>query len=135
MDENVFCPCQSGQEYPLCCGRFHSFKARPLTALELMRSRYSAYVLKKIDYIVETTHPDSRSQNLKSEIEAWAESVSWNGLEIVRTSMGEPKDKIGKVEFKARYVHEGNNRTHHELSRFKRYQKRWYYLDGEMVSE
>lgn len=133
MSKNTFCPCQSGLEYPLCCGRFHTLKEKPVSAVELMRSRYSAYALKKIDYIVETTHPDCRSKNLKEEIMEWAESVSWSGLEVICAAMGGEKDKIGKVEFKAHYLHEGNARIHHELSRFKRYKKAWYYFDGEML--
>lgn len=41
------CPCQSGHHYADCCGKFHLKQAFPETAEQLMRSRYTAYVLKK----------------------------------------------------------------------------------------
>ncbi|EDK14660.1 hypothetical protein CGSHiR3021_09145 [Haemophilus influenzae 22.4-21] len=40
------CPCQSGHHYADCCGKFHLRQAFPETAEQLMRSRYTAYVLK-----------------------------------------------------------------------------------------
>ena len=51
----ALCPCQSSLSYEDCCGRFHSRNMFPKTAEQLMRSRYSAFVLKNIPYIVQTT--------------------------------------------------------------------------------
>ena len=54
------CPCKSRLPYAGCCQPFHHGKAKPETAEQLMRSRYSAYFFRLVDYLVETTHPDTR---------------------------------------------------------------------------
>jgi len=57
----TLCPCQSSLSYEDCCGRFHSGNMFPETSEQLMRSRYSAFVLKKIPYIVQTTVPSQQT--------------------------------------------------------------------------
>lgn len=37
------CPCKSRETYAACCESFHLGRAKPATAEQLMRSRYSAY--------------------------------------------------------------------------------------------
>lgn len=124
------CPCGSGETYDYCCGPYHEGRALPETALQLMRSRYSAFVLKLADYLLDTAHPDKRRPQLKNEITAGFEDIEWLGLEIISKSLGEKSDKIGKVEFKAYYLSGGREYVQHELSRFKKHSGRWYYLDG-----
>jgi SEC-C motif domain protein len=125
------CPCDSKEIYSTCCGKYHSGQY-PLTAEELMRSRYSAYSLDITDYILSTTHPNSRDKDLAKDIQNWANQTKWTKLKIIKTQSGNPANKTGKVEFVAEYVQDEETRTHHELSRFKKYQGRWYYLDGEI---
>ena len=48
------CPCGKGS-YTQCCEPLHLGTAKALTAEQLMRSRYSAFALQQIDYIVQTT--------------------------------------------------------------------------------
>jgi len=50
---NKKCPCGSGQKYKKCCKLFHNGKVAK-NALELMRSRYSAYVVGDAKYIMKT---------------------------------------------------------------------------------
>ena len=50
------CPCGSGNLLDACCGHYHAGTPAP-DAQTLMRSRYSAYVLGLIDYLVHTTLP------------------------------------------------------------------------------
>ena len=45
----------------------------PENALKLMRSRYSAYALKKADYIIKTTHPENPS--FSSDKVAWKNAI------------------------------------------------------------
>jgi len=52
---NSKCICGSDKKYKKCCKELHDGKPAK-TALELMRSRYSAFALCKIDYIIDTTH-------------------------------------------------------------------------------
>ena len=50
------CPCGSGNLLDACCGHYHAGHPAPC-ATALMRSRYSAYVLGLVDYLVVTTLP------------------------------------------------------------------------------
>lgn len=96
-----------------------------------MRSRYSAYVLKLVDYLVATTHPDARVPRLREQIQQTADRIRWTGLQILSTRQGQATDKLGKVEFLARYTEEGQTGEHHEHSRFRRFQGAWAYLDAK----
>ena len=96
-----------------------------------MRSRYSAYVLRQVDYLVDTTHPDRRYPGLRKEFEDMIHQPQWKFLTIGRTSQGQAGDKTGKVEFTAQYHLDGKLQDFHEHSRFKRFKGRWMYLDDQ----
>jgi len=130
MDAVHACPCGSSQTYTDCCQPLHLGLISAKTAVQLMRSRYAAYVFKRIDYLIETTHPDKRSPNLRREIDDWAAQVEFYRLEIIRTQQGQPTDKVGKVEFIAYYRRAGKEEQFREFSRFRIYRKDWVYLDG-----
>jgi len=131
MDKESPCVCQSGDSYQQCCSPYHHGVSLPSTALQLMRSRYSAYALRLIDYLVETTHYDKLRPSYKTKLMATIHDTNWNGLEIVRTSLGQNSDKAGKVEFIASYIEDGEQRSMREHSRFKKYKNKWYYYDGK----
>ena len=116
------CPCGGGQ-YDSCCGRWHRGAPAP-TAAELMRSRYSAYALGLHDYPAATWHPRTRPP--LSELESDG-AARWLGLEL--RSAQEHGDEA-TVEFVARYKTGGRAHRLHEVSRFRREQGRWFYLDG-----
>ncbi|TCP12310.1 SEC-C motif-containing protein [Bisgaardia hudsonensis] len=124
----ALCPCQYGKQYQDCCGLLHSYQIRAKNAEQLMRSRYSAFVINNIDYIVATTIP---SQQPLLDIEAltqWSLSAKWQGLEIV-----EYIDKLtsnhSAVEFKAFFIQNENLHIHHEKSLFVRINDVWYFAD------
>lgn len=118
-----FCPCSSGLNYINCCAPFHQNKENPATAEALMRSRFSAYALHLIDYLVATTHTSVRHLHQKIEIKKWATSNTWLRLEIC-----EALEDI--VEFKAYFQHNKQHHVHNERSTFKQEQAKWYYLKG-----
>ena len=123
------CPCGSGRPLDHCCGVYIRGEARPATAEQLMRSRYSAYVLGDQAYLLRTWHASTRPASL-----ALAEApVKWLGLRIMRTAAGGKDDLEGRVEFEARYKPHGKAERLHEVSRFVREDGRWLYIDG-MVS-
>lgn len=128
--ETSLCPCKSQLNYGVCCRPYHLGKAKPQTAEQLMRSRYSAYFFRLVEYLVETTHPDTREPGLRRELESTIRRANWSFLTIVGASKGGPSDKTGKVEFLAEYFLEGERHELRELSRFKRYKGAWKYLDG-----
>lgn len=98
-----------------------------------MRSRYCAYYLGLVDYLVDTAHPGTSSPRLKSELEKTIGLVRWSNLEILQTSQGGSSDKIGKVHFVATYFEPGDLTPHRmeERSRFRRFEGKWKYLDGK----
>ncbi|MBX2989227.1 MAG: YchJ family protein [Bdellovibrionaceae bacterium] len=125
------CPCGHPLPYEKCCAPFHDGTDLPATAEALMRSRYSAYALKKIDYIFETTDPQTRSGIDRAANEAWAREAEFLGLEVIASR---DEGNKGFVEFKATYRTGGETRVHHEKSRFRRQQGRWYFRDGTAKS-
>ena len=113
-------------------------KLTSATAEMLMRSRYSAYSMSLVDYLVETTAPKTRTKNLAADIKKSIGAICWLSLDIVNIEQGGPTDKIGKVEFIAHFTETGPDnisRTSslHELSRFNRFQGHWVYLDGKIL--
>lgn len=122
------CPCGSGVAYPRCCGRYLDGPQEPETAEGLMRSRYTAYVLRRDDYLLASWHPSTRPDRL--ELDA-AGAVSWRGLKLLRVERGGADDAEGVVEFVARFKPAGPARRLHEVSRFRRERGRWFYVDGD----
>lgn len=77
------CPCGSGNRSAVCCERFFSGGVFPTTPEELMRSRYTAYVRKEIDYLVATTLPAYRRYYPKKSLAEWADSCTWLKLTVL----------------------------------------------------
>ena len=127
--DQSLCPCKSRKVYGECCRRYHLGLAVPERAEELMRARYSAYFFRLKEYLVETTHPDVRTPELREEIRETLNHALWGFLTILGTSKGEAGDRTGKVEFIAEYYHHEVRHEHHEVSRFRRYKGVWKYVD------
>lgn len=125
------CPCGSQIPYAQCCEPCH-LRGNAPTAEALMRSRYSAFALKLVPYLVATTHPDKRTKTLQEELRLTCKRVVWTGLEVLDVWQGEVKQSVGKVRFRAMYVEEGKKGIHEEHARFKRYKGAWTYVDGEV---
>ena len=125
---NGACPCLSGEQYAQCCGIFHRGEADAPTAEQLMRSRYSAFVVLDSGYLLRTWHPDTRPATLELDPE-----IQWRRLDILGTSRGGPLDTEGTVEFAAHYSYDGERGVQREKSRFLRVDRRWYYVDGTVA--
>jgi SEC-C motif domain protein len=128
------CPCGAGL-FADCCGRFlNSAKSgkieseaarlpQPQSALELMRSRYTAYTLRDEAYLQASWHSSTRPVGEQLTQDA----TKWLGLEIIRHA---PDGDRAIVEFVARCKIGGRAQRLHESSRFVREDGRWYYVDG-----
>lgn len=121
---SVPCPC-GGAELTTCCGRFLNSTAPAQTALELMRSRFSAYALQNEAYLQTTWHSSTRPTGRLLDDN---EQIKWLSLEIRMHE--QDTDSSATVEFVARYKVQGRAHTLHEISRFVREDGRWLYLDG-----
>jgi|LakMenEpi03Aug12_release.lakeMendotaPanAssembly.Ray.scaffolds.fasta_scaffold269177_2 SEC-C motif-containing protein len=127
------CPCGSTLLYEHCCRRFHDGAAAP-TALDLMRSRYAAYALGKVDYIIQTTHPNNRSR--KANLNAWKKDLqlfctqtNFVGLQILSFEDG---DNDSTVTFNAKLEQGSRDASFTEKSFFEKVNGRWLYKSGQM---
>lgn len=127
------CPCGKGESLEVCCGPYLDKKALPPTAEALMRSRYTAYAVGNIDYILDTHDPDTVSSVDRNNTELWSKNSEWLGLEILGSERGLEGDDDGVVEFVARYKVKGVTLTHRERATFKRHGKRWVFVDGQEI--
>jgi SEC-C motif-containing protein len=112
--------------YADCCGRFvdHFNDALAPDAEHLMRSRYSAFVLARADYLLATWHSSTQPASLDFEADA-----KWLGLEVREHKV--TGVDVAEVEFVARYRVAGAAVRLHERSRFMREDGRWFYVDGD----
>ncbi|WP_349258759.1 YchJ family protein [Steroidobacter sp.] len=119
------CPCGSGLTYERCCGRWHSGEPAP-DAQSLMRSRYSAFVMRNEPYLLATWHATKRPESIEFE-----PAQKWLGLKIVDARV--TGENAAEVEFIARYRIGGASATRlHERSRFVKENDRWFYVDGDI---
>ncbi len=79
-----------------------------------MRSRFSAFAVGDVAYLLRSWHPDTRPAEL--DLDA---TITWRRLQIVDTDAGDEDDAIGVVEFRAQYVHGGGRHILHERKSFR----------------
>ena len=127
------CPCGSNLDYGSCCRPVIKGEKPAATAEQLMRSRYSAYVKKEMPYILESLHPDHRSDYDENSSKAWAERAQWHGIKILSTVKGGIEDSEGQVEFAVSYTENGFRQEHHELSSFKKEKGAWVFTTGKTM--
>jgi len=120
------CPCGSGDEYSSCCGHYLDDAQLPDTAEQLMRSRYCAYVLRRVDYLLVTWHAATRPHTIALDA---AEHVQWLGLKVIRSQQNAD---TGVVEFVARHKLNGKAHRLHEVSQFVKENGRWLYVNGDI---
>jgi SEC-C motif-containing protein len=123
------CPCgRAGPfgalPYDRCCGRYLDDAGTPAPDAEaLMRSRYTAYALRREDYVLATWDPATRPDRLGID-----PGLRWTGLQVLGHR---PGDDTATVEFVAAYTDAAGRPGHlHELSRFTRRDGRWQYTSG-----
>ncbi|MBB3642388.1 YchJ family protein [Variovorax atrisoli] len=128
------CPCGRTDRrdkpiaFSLCCGRYlDDFDRTPAPDAEsLMRSRYSAFVLERGEYLLATWHESKRPASIEFE-----PGVKWLGLDVRARSVLDADH--AEVEFVARQRGPSGTATRlHERSRFVREDGRWYYVDGDL---
>jgi SEC-C motif-containing protein len=119
------CFCGATIGFQDCCQKYVDGTQKAPSALALMKSRYSAYVVHNADYLWNTTHVSQREYYSKEEILHWATANQWQKLEIMSFTEN-------TVEFKAYFLDENKeNQVHHEFSTFKKENGSWFYVDGK----
>jgi SEC-C motif domain protein len=125
MNPALPCPCGRGRPYRDCCGPLHDGTRDAATAEDLMRSRYSAYVLDQQGYLLASWHASTRPAALPPP----EPGLRWLGLDVKRHVPID--DDYATVEFVARSKLGGRAYRLHERSRFVREGGRWFYVDGD----
>lgn len=119
------CPCGAGHLYERCCGIWHAGLPAG-NAASLMRSRYSAFVLRDAQYLLATWHPSRRPLQI-----AFDSHQTWLGLTVIEMHVAGAD--AAEVEFIARSrIGASPEIRHHERSRFVREGGVWLYVDGVM---
>ena len=128
-DQTINCPCGSGQSYEQCCSVYHQGTLAP-TAEKLMRSRFTAYFMGLVDYLVATTWPRQQPILQKEDIHNRADNTQWLRLEIVETLAGQATDNTGVVEFRAWFTQppQEQEQVYQERSDFIRENNHWYFI-------
>ena len=117
------CPCTSGKPYKSCCQPLHLGEAAA-TPEALMRSRYSAYVLRLEDYLKHSWHPTTCPAQLNLD-----SMPKWDRLKIISSQQ---QDDQGQVHFKAFYRSSQGMQNMEEVSEFVLFEGRWVYLTGQV---
>ena len=127
------CPCGRADArgrplaYAACCGRYLAHDTPAPDAEALMRSRYTAFVLERADYLLATWHASRRPSGIEFD-----PGVKWLGLDVRQHRLLD--DSRAEVEFVARQKSPGSPAVRlHERSRFLREAGRWYYVDGDQL--
>lgn len=126
------CHCCSGKDFQSCCEPYLSNVKNPPSAQELMRSRYSAYVVANIDYLEQTQVLTEEKFDKKAALK-WSKESKWKGLDILSTKQGLEGDTEGVVEFVAHYDDHDGSHSHHEVSHFV-FKDKWLF-DSSITPE
>lgn len=124
------CLCCSGLPYKVCCRPYHKGECVPLSALALMRSRYCAYALGKIDYIIQTTHP--QNPKYEKDKKPWRESLHRFSRETEFVKLEIEGFGDDWVAFTAHLKQHGKPFVLKEKSHFAKLDGKWLYLSGEL---
>ena len=128
----TLCPCSSKQNYQDCCAPFIERKQSAPTAVALMRSRFTAYALSEVDYLIKTWAPPSEETADPAELKRWTDEATFLELEIIATEKGKESDDSGIVEFVAHYKQNGKTHQLHERSLFRKINGYWVYTAGDV---
>jgi len=112
--------------FPFQCNKLNEINKNPE---QLMRSRYSAFCTKDIEYLISTHHPSRQQPDEKDALEKTINQTKWLGLKIIKTVLNQD---TGYVEFAAFYKNTEIGQLH-ENSKFIKEQDQWFYLDGVLM--
>ncbi len=127
VSKNSPCPCGSGQKYKKCCERYHKGLVAK-SAVELMKSRYSAFAVGDINYIIKT----STFQKDFDELKRFSQSCEFKKLEILDSF---EEDEKAFVVFKVSVFCKEADNSFIEKSFFIKKKSRWFYDSGEILDE
>ena len=117
------CPCGSGRTFAACCHAIIAGQRPAATAEELMRSRFTAHVVRDFPYLHRTYLPTAR---LPYVAEPDSPKVAWTRLVIHSHETG-PRPNTAYVDFSAYCQGEHGEEAMHEKSEFQLIDGRWIF--------
>ncbi len=137
MSRTNLCPCGTGRPYAQCCEVFHSGAREAPDAESLMRSRYTGFALKKVDYLWRTLHREhadraaTQAEGLAA-IRYAAEGYRYMGLTVLDREGPDAKG-VARVLFHAKMFQKGRDVSFVECSDFAHDGEGWRYRAGSPV--
>jgi SEC-C motif domain protein len=135
LSPNDVCPCGSLKKYKKCCKTFHDNITFAKTALELMKSRFSAFATQNSKYIIFTTH--NKNPDFTDDLKSWEEDIinfskntRFEKLEILDFT---ERELESFVTFKATLFQNNEDVSFIEKSRFLKVDGKWQYVDGQFI--
>lgn len=119
------CPCNSGSIFGKCCQPILKDHRQAKKPLQLMRSRYTAFVLEDEKFLLKTWAKKKRPKRL-----TFGKNIKWQNLKIHEVKGGNEGDIKGEVSFTATYIDNNKTITLSENSSFRKTRDLWYYVDG-----
>jgi SEC-C motif-containing protein len=118
------CPCCSGRPYESCC--LPILEGRHATTAEaLVRSRYTAFAMKRLDHVENTHAPEIKDDFNRAEAERIAEEFEWSNLRIHKAS--EDGDEA-EIEYVMQVRKDKALITKAAKSRFRKESGRWLFV-------
>jgi SEC-C motif-containing protein len=121
------CPCGLSASFQDCCGRYIDGGAAP-TAESLMRSRYAAYTMNNgglpAGQLASSTRPAELDLSREERF------VKWLSLDVLSTQAGGKMMTLGGGVC-CTLQGEWPRPTLHEISRFRKEDGHWFYVDGD----
>ena len=123
----TMCPCCSSKSYDHCCAPILAGTPAP-SAEALVRSRYTAFVMRDLDHVERTHAPEVRDDFNRAEAERLADECEWGSLRIHNTKeFGD----TAEVEFVVQFRREQKSITGATVSRFRRDNGHWLYISSK----
>lgn len=118
------CPCGSGKTFGQCCEPVLKQARTAATAEELMRSRFTAHVVRDYRHLHRTYWETARRPFVEEREEG--PDMKWTRLVIHAHEVGAKPD-AAFVDFTAYFDDAGTERPMHEKSEFARIDGHWFF--------
>jgi SEC-C motif-containing protein len=118
------CPCGSGGKFGGCCLPILKKEKPAADAEQLMRSRFSAHVVRNFEHL-HRTHLESSKEPYVADPEAGG--TNWTRLKI-HSHEKSPKPGFATVDFTAYYQEADAEKALHEKAEFQNIEGTWYYI-------
>ena len=128
--EQKKCPCDTERLYSDCCEPYLTGQQSPANPEALMRSRYSAFAVGKVDYIIATTHRnnpmyDKNRSQWRLNLAQYCRELDFQKLEIAACSEN-------TVTFTTHVIQNNKPLSITETSTFVFENNKWWYLSWKI---